>query len=189
MGVLFQVSAEEMVELRNRIFTERGVPNLLLNGYEKAPFSSSWNGKEDFGGYNYEFCRLREGYLEFLHIYITKGDSWIEMQLNVFEIHPPITFMEELQEISHIKYILPPAVRTSMRLRFDDYIWIPIITPFCFRKHKIGRFFTRWGLNREVKKLEHLIAKDMAHINAFVSRWHELHIPYRMDREGNIIEK
>lgn len=76
-----------------------------------------------------------------------------------------------------------------MWLRADDYIWIPIITSFCFKKYKLGRYSSRWRLYFQIRKLEKLIAEDMVHIDSFVGRWHELHTPLKVDWERNIIEK
>ncbi len=189
MGLFFKISPKEMVEIRNKIFLDKGVDPLVFNGFEKAPFHSSWNGKNNHHGCDYEFCRLQKGYLELLHVYIIKGDQWIQIELNVFELYPTITALEELKEINHIKYLLPPTNRTRMRLRADDYIWIPIITSFCLKKHKLGRYNSRRRLYLQIKKLEKLIAEDMVHIDSFVGRWHELHTPLKVDWEGNIIEK
>lgn len=188
MGLFFKVSDKEMQNIRNKIFLEKGIPSLNKNGFEKAPFSSCWNGKNNLNDFTYEFARLNDTYLEILGVYIAKGDKWIKIKLNIFELHPYIKSLKELEEINHVKYLIPPANLTAMRLRLDDYIWIPIITPCFFKEHKIGCYNSRRGLNRRTKQLGKLIEKDMTNIDSFVSRWHELHVPPKVDWEGNMIE-
>lgn len=188
MGLFYKVSDKEMLNIRNKIFLEKGLPSLNKNGFEKNPFSSCRYGRNNLNDFDYVLCRLTGYYLELVLIYIARGDSWIKIKLNILELYPPITSLKELGKSPGIKYWIPPASLTTMRLRSDDYKWIPVITPCFFKEHKIGSYNSKYGLNRQIRKLGELIEKDMTNIDSFVSRWHELHIPSKVDWDGNVIE-
>lgn len=188
MGLFYKVSDKEILNTRNKIFLENGLPPLIKKGFEKTPFSSCRYGRNNLNDFDYALYRLTGHYLELVHIYIARGDKWIKIRLNIFELKPPITSLKELEKSSGIKYWLPLSSLTSMRLRSDDYKWIPVITPCFFKKHKIGSYNSKYELNRQIRKLGKLIEKDMTNIDSFVSRWHELHIPSKVDWNGNMIE-
>ena len=61
----------------------------------------------------------------------------------------------------------------------------PIIYMLFLPEHKIGRYFTKSGYERRVKKLQKLIKADMQNIDKFILRWHELHKPNKTDLYGN----
>ncbi|MBK5720198.1 hypothetical protein JGH11_04870 [Dysgonomonas sp. Marseille-P4677] len=189
MGLLFSISDKEMVKVKNQIFIEKGHPALLESGFEKAPFTSCWNGRDSHHGFSYTYCRLKNHFLETIDVHIIKGDKFIQLYLNIFELDPQVKYLEELKDSNYLNYIIPPNRLNRMRLRSDDYVWIPIITLCCFKKHKIGCYNSRWRLKRQIKKLEKLIEKDMSNIDSFVSRWHKLHIPKKIDWNGNILER
>ena len=54
-------------------------------------------------------------------------------------------------------------------------------------EHKIGKYCTKRGFNKEVLRLGDLIEQDMTNIDSFVNRWHELHKPNVVNWEGNKI--
>lgn len=190
MGLLYKVSDKELLSVRNNIFKEVGIPALESNGFVRSPFKTSWFGQYYGGieGYPYEFCRLSAGeFLEMIEVYIVKGDKYIQIFLNIFELEPSIESLSDLKDYEGIKYGMPPNSLTKMRLRNDDYKGPPLFYMLAFPEHKIGRFYRKTGYEREVSKLKALIKKDMINIDSFVERWHELHKPNKTDREGNRI--
>lgn len=80
-------------------------------------------------------------------------------------------------------YKLPNAL-TNMRLRIDDYFFIPLFR-MLGKQHKIKSFYTERGFNRRVKRLGDLIENDLTNIDGFVARWYELNKPLITDWEGN----
>ena len=185
----FKLSDKELVEVRNRIFLERGIPRLKQNGFAKSPFSTSWFGRNNLGDYTYELCRLSEGsVLEFITTEIIKGDRWIQIFLNIFKLLPPLSSLDQLIGLEGTHYDLPPNSKTKMRLRCDDYKGPPIFHMLFLPKHKIKCFHSRSGFEKRVKELGDLIEKDMTNIDRFVKRWHELHEPSIVEWEGKRIE-
>ena len=89
MGLFYKVSEKNLLELRNKIFLDKGIPALYNNDFERSPFSTSWFGKDDLQGYSYELCRLTsQNQIEIINAYIARGDSWIQLYLNIFELKP-----------------------------------------------------------------------------------------------------
>lgn len=183
MGIFYKVSDAKLVEIRNKIFRENGIPALEKNGFRRSPFSTSWFGKDDIGGFTYEMCRLSENSrLEIIETIIARGDRWIQIYLNIFELHPQVTFLEQLKGVDGIQYGMPPNSLTAMRLRVDDFKGMPL---FNFVKHKLKSFRSESGLNKRAEALGKLIEKDLTNINSFIKRWHELHQPNSTDWSGN----
>jgi len=92
MNLFFSVSDKEMVRLRHEVFEERGIPALTQSGFSRSPFSTGWFGKNNAGGYSYEFCRVAdESRLDMILVYINKGDRWVQLHLNVFDCIPRLT--------------------------------------------------------------------------------------------------
>lgn len=121
---LLNISDKELLEVRNKIFFESGIPALENNEFVKSPFKTSWYGQYDrnISGYSYELCRLtKQKHLEIITAYIVKGDKWIKIFLNIFKPQPELKSLFELEKRNGIKYDLPPNSITKMRLRSDDY--------------------------------------------------------------------
>lgn len=188
----YRVSTKNIVEVRNKIFLERGLPRLKENGFVESPFSTSWFGRDDHGGYAYELVRLTEtNQLEYLSVYIPRGNKWIQIYLNIFELSPPIKSLDQLKGLDGINYFLPPNSRKEFRLWGDGLggIFHRIFYLLIIKPHKLGRFCTKWGFHRKVKKLGNRIEKDMRNIDYFVKLWHKHHKPNVVDWEGNVIEE
>lgn len=188
MALFYKVSDKELLTIKHKIFKEGGIPALEKNGFTKSPFSGIWFGEYDSNirGYSYELCRLsNQRYLEIISVDIVKGDKWIQIHLNIFELKPNINSLKELSGIDGMQFHLAPNNRTSMRLRIDDFKGMPLLR---FVEHKIGPYYTKNGFEQEVEKLRELIKKDMTNIDEFVKRWHELHTPLVTDWKGNKIE-
>lgn len=182
MALFYKISDKELLEARKGIFLKEGIPALEKNGFSKAPFSTSWYGKNNLGDYTYELCRLRgQATFELLVIHISSGDEWIKIYLNIFELSPSLTNLTELQGKVGTYFHLPPSILTQMRLRIDDFKGMPI---FRTKEHKLGRYYSQSGLQKRIKELSVLISSDLNNIDSFVVRWYDLHTPIVTDWQG-----
>ncbi|MFY8035233.1 MAG: hypothetical protein ACOVMN_11985 [Flexibacteraceae bacterium] len=187
MGLFFTETAKKLLFLRNEMFKEVGIPELKRNGFIKAVFSSINFGRNNLGDFTYNITRLSDGNLEYLTIHICRGDKSIQVYLNIFELFPKPNSIDDLVGVDGIQFLLSPNNRKEFLLRSDEYKGPPIFYSF-HPEHKIGTYYTRSGLDKEVLKLRNLIKKDMSNIDYFVKKWHEVHIPNKTDWEGNILE-
>ena len=185
MSLFYKVSDKELVKLKNNVFTERGIPALIKNGFSQSPFSTSWFGKDDLGGYTYDFCRISDGSrLEWIFVDISKGDRWVQLDLNIFRLHPTVVSIEQLKDVGGLQFHLPPNSITEMRLEPPDgfiFVGLP--------QHKIRSFFTKAGLERRLRQLGDLLQNDLENIDSFVERWVEEHGPLDTDWEGHVIKQ
>lgn len=190
MGLFYQVPDKELLEIRKKIFLEKGIPQLKRKGFEKSPFSGSWYGRNNLGDYTYEFCRVSNpSNLELIVTHISRGDSWIKIFLNIFHLKPEINSISQLNGMDGIQFDLPPNSITNMRLRSDDVEGIPLFNyHFMFGGYRIRSFHSKKGLQRRTQKLSQLIEKDLGNIDSFVKRWHELHRPLVTDWAGYRID-
>jgi hypothetical protein len=189
--MFFKVTDKQSLKDRNEIFKEVGIPALENKGFLRRPFKTSWFGEYYGGikGYNYEFARIsNKSEIEIIDACVMKGEYWIQIKLNVFELFPKIEEIVQLKNYEGLSFGMPYNSIKEMRLRVDDYKGPPIIHTFS-PEHKIGSYYTENGYKKELEKLKSLIKKDMKNIDKFVKRWHELHKPNLVDWEGNIIEK
>ncbi len=172
-SVFFRVPEAELLERRNDVFVERGIPALRWNGFSRSPFRGTWFGKDDTGDYEYELCRLsNDAQLEIISVYISSGDTWIKIHLNVFALRPDVHSLERLEGVDGLKFHLPPNSISKMRLRIDDYRGMPL---FRTKEHKIGRYHSQSGFERALRALGDLIEHDLSNIRYFVERWFEMH--------------
>lgn len=192
MGLKYKVSDKELLEIRNKIFKEEGIPGLLSNGFEADPYKTSWHGEYDksIQGYIYQFSRLTQGrYLERIQVYIMKGEKWIQIFLNVFELNPNLDSLAILKNLEGLGFSELSYRKTRMRLRIDDFKGMPLFRSIFFPEHRLGDFYTENGYISEINKLSKLIRSDMQNINDFVKKWHELFSPNKTDWEGNSLKK
>lgn len=189
MGIFFNVSEKQLLADRNNLIKEVGVPSLLKNGFMKSPFSGIWFGEYDNNvkGYSYELCRLTNNLLGIIDFSVLKGEPWIKIHLNIFELEVSPNQVNDLNGKDGINFHLPPNSLTKMRLRSDDYKGPPLFYMLFLPEYKIGSYYCKSGYNAEIKKLKRLIKADMENIDDFVKRWHELYKPNLTDWEGNII--
>jgi hypothetical protein len=190
MGLIYKVSDKEILNVRNEIFKEVGVPSLIENGFVLSPFKTAWHGQYDRSGkgYYYIFSRLSaEHNLEQISVSIFQGEKWIQIHLNVFELSPSINSLSLLKDLDGLEFGTPDKISTRMRLRSDDYKGPPLFYMLFLPEHKLGKFYTKKGFEKEVEKLKRLIQSDMQNINGFVERWHELHSPIKTDWDGNSV--
>jgi hypothetical protein len=137
---MYRPSNKEILEVRNDIFLKFGLPALRKNAFEQSPFSNAWFGKDNCGDYSYYFCRLnRDGALVICNVYITQGDRWIKIKINIFFPQPTVQSLGDLKGCDGLRYGLPPNSRSEMRLRVDDRKCIPLFYLFG-KEHKLGTY-------------------------------------------------
>lgn len=186
--IFSNISEKQILAARNKLFLSHGLPALEANGFFKSPFSYSHFGRNNIGGYSYDFCRIpNASLLECITVHIVTGDTYIHIYLNVFRLSPDCDSTNMLKGREGTQFVLPPNSLTLMQLRCDDYHFIPVYTVLFARSHNIGLYFTKCGFNRKLKSLEKLIKKDMENIDHFINRWHEIHKPYNTNWDGEII--
>lgn len=191
MGLFYKISEKELLLTRDRIFLDKGLSSLKNNGFNRSPFSTAWFGKNNLGDLTYELCRVRkDSILEMVVTHISKGDQWIKVYLNIFRLSPNLRSLEQLQGVDGLQYHLPPNSLTKMRLRSDGIKGVPLLDyHFMFGGHKIRSYYTKTGYDREIRELSKRIEKNLANIDSFVERWHELHQPNLTGWEGNRISQ
>lgn len=192
MAIIYKASDKDILQVRNEIFKEVGIPALLENDFEFSPFKTSWHGEYDrsIRGYVYDFSRLNGNkILENISVHIISGERWIQIHLNIFELNPNVNSLSFLKESEGLEFGTPDKVSTRMRLRSDEYKGPPIFYMLFLPEHKLGNFYSQKGFKKEVHKLKKLIESDMKNINHFVKRWHEKFVPFKTDWEGNKIAK
>lgn len=187
----FKISDKELLTTRNTIFRDYGIPELEKNGYIKSPFKTSWFGQYDpnIRGYSYELCKLTDqNQLHFISATMFKGEKRIKIDLNIFELHQKLNSILDLKDCDGINFHMPPNDSTTMQLRSDDYKGPPLFYMLFLPEYKLGRYKTQTSFEKQLNKLRDLVKKDMANIDLFVKRWHELHQPNVTDKEGNILK-
>jgi len=174
MSFFYKPTGKEILNIRNKIFVECGTTALNNNSFIKSPFSTSWFGRNNLGDFTYDFIRLKDKTrLEFLQVHINKGDVYIKLFLNVFQLDNQIQSINDLDGRDALKLSLPPLSLSQMRLRSDDYKFIPIITVLFYTEHKLGMYITKKGFDSKIGKLRNLIRKDCQNIDRFTKRWDE----------------
>lgn len=183
MGLLYKVLDKELLKIRNEVFLKKGIPRLKEKGFIKSPFSTAWFGKNNLGDYTYELCRYsNEEHLEIITTHISKGDRWIKIFLNIFELSPQLKSIDDLNCLGGLEFCLAPNKMTKMRLREDDFKGMPL---FNFVHHKIGSYKSKSGFEKRIHELGNLIERDLNNIDSFVKRWHEIHEPLVTDWQGH----
>jgi hypothetical protein len=183
MNLFYKVSRKEMLALRDGVFKERGMPFLIKKGFSKSPFSTSWFGSDDIGGFTYEFCRISKNHmLEMITVRIIKNDKWVKFYLNIFKLSPGIRTLDQLEGIDGLQFHLPPNSKSLMRLSPPDGIIFAGLP-----QHKVRYFFSREGLKRRLRHLGDKIEEDMKNIDSFIGRWLENYEPNITDWSGNAI--
>lgn len=185
-----KISDKEVLDARNAIFKDYGIPELEKNGYAKSPFKTSWFGQYDSNirGYSYELCKLtNQNQLHFINASMLRGEKRIKISLNIFELNEKLNSLDDLKDCDGINFKLPPNDSTIMELRYDDYKGPPLFHMLFLPSYKLGNIKSKSSFDKEVRKLADLVGKDMANIRSFERRWHELHRPRTTDVEGNVI--
>ena len=189
MGLFFKVTDKISFVTRNRIFEEKGIPLLNRIGFKKSPYINSCFGKYDSSLNIYELCRLTSSFqLQMVIVYIHKRDKWIQIHLNIFQLDSSIKSLNHLSSFEGKKFKIPPNSISQMRLNVNDFKGVPLFNfDFMFRNHKLRSSFTKWGFNRNSKKLEKRIIADFNNFEKYVGRWNNLFEPLKTSVEGEII--
>jgi hypothetical protein len=189
MDIFFKVSNKKLLDIRNRIVAERGIPALKKNGFVQSPFHSHWYGRNNLGDFTYTLCRMSKTfYLEMITIHLSRGDKWVKVFLNIFQLDPIPSSLDALEGSDGLNYSLPPNSLTRMRLRMDDRRTIPLFSyDSMFGGHRLKSFYSEQGLKKRAEQLGKLIEKDMTNIDSFIKRWHEIHRPNVTDWDGNLL--
>ena len=151
--MFYSKTDKQLLEIRNTIFIEEGIPALEKNNFELDPFKTSWHGQYDTGiqGYIHQYSRLKEEiYLERIQVYILNNERWIQINLNIFELNPRLDVLSKLNNYEGIKLGVSPNNLTEMRLRSDDYKGPPLFYMLFFPEHKLGKFNSKTSFNKEV---------------------------------------
>lgn len=188
MGTFYTVKDKQLLNDRNTLFKEVGIPAILRNGFTVAPFKGSWHGEYDksIKGFIYEFSRLtNNNHLERIDVYIINAERWIQIYLNIFKLALQLNSVLDLKELEGIKFGIPPNSLSKMRLRCDEYKGPPLFYMLFLPEHKVGFFYTKSGYEAALVRLKRLIALDMENIDDFVKSWHQLQKPNVRDWEGN----
>jgi hypothetical protein len=186
MGIFYSVSDKTILEAKNKIFVNKGLSALKVNGFERSPYKGELFGKNNLGDYTYSLCRLdSNSQLECIETHITKGDTWIKIFLNIFQLTPTVKTLEELKGLDGMQFFLPPNSKTRMRLRTDDFEGVPL---FRTTEHRLKAFYSESGFHKRIEELGELIESDLNNIDSFIKRWHDLHKPMVTDWEGKKIE-
>jgi hypothetical protein len=172
MTLLFRATDKEVLNDRNKIFLLNVLPTLNRKGFLQSPFSTSWYGRNNLHDFSYELCRLsnENKYIEL--IYISRGDNWIKVYLNIFKLDQPISSLKLFEDIDALILILPPYNLTNMRLRIDDYKGIPL---FRTKEYKLNLYFSKNVYEKSLFKLGELIQSDMDKIDLFIEKWYSIY--------------
>jgi hypothetical protein len=185
MNIFFNPSSKEKLLALNEVFQKKGVPALINQGFIKSPFTASFYGKNNIGSFTYDHCRLSSNSeLHCLTTYLSKGSSWVQTFLNVFQLNPCITDISNLVGLNGIQFRLPPNTISRMRLKIDGYRLIPLFRDMYVKQHKLGNYYTKKGFENRLLELGKLLEKDLNNIDYFVKQWHEIHKPLLTDWEG-----
>jgi hypothetical protein len=172
MGMFYKAPKKELLEIRNKIFLTKGIPALEKKGFEKSPFLGAWYGRDNYKNFSYELCRLNaNSQIEIINTYIIRGERWIQIHLNIFQLESKINSLSELKGVDGIQLGLPPNSVTEMRLWCDD--GIPLFNCNFFR-HKMKKSYTKCGLRKNIENFGKIIEEDMNNINFFVQKWHTM---------------
>lgn len=190
--MFYKVSQKNLLLIRNSIL-QRAIPTLEGNGFERAPFTGALFGRNNLGDFTYKFARLSNSHLEIITIHICRGDKWIQVELNIFELSPVPKKLSELRKIDGIAFWLPPDSQTAVRIDLDLYErnFIQEIINFVFSKneYRIKSFCTHSGFVRRQSELEELLKRDFKNIDLIIEKWLKKYTPLKTNWDGKPILK
>ncbi len=188
MGLFYKATRKEILEIRNTVIRDIGIPTLEKKGFKKSPLSTSWYGKDDIHGFTYYLCRLTgDSILEDIEIQIARDDRWIKIILNIFKLQPNVDSLDRLTGVDGLQFKLPPNSLTTMQLRTDDIKGPPIFRLGYSFGHKLKSYYTKRGLTKNIKTLTRNVEIDLNGIDNFIRRWYELHQPLTTNWTGHQI--
>lgn len=182
--MFYKISTKRILSIRNNILIN-AISILKEQGFERSPFVSSLFGRNNLGDFTYDLARLSNSYLELITIHISKGDRWIKVYLNIFDLAPIPKTLSELNKSKGIAFRLAPNNRTQMRLdielpkrNFIDFI-------FPRKEYRLKPFFSHSGLIYRQRELEKVLKYDFENIDLKIGMWYKVHTPKRTDWDGN----
>ncbi|WP_342644486.1 hypothetical protein [Mucilaginibacter sp. CSA2-8R] len=186
MCLFYKVPLKQLQQDRKDIFVNIGIPALERNGFQKSPFPVDWFGRNNVGSYDYTLYRLNvQGHLEMIRTQVSRGDRWIKVFLNIFDVKPRLESLDKLKSEDGLQFHLLPNSFTRMQLRSDDFKGMPLFNTV---QHKLKSYYTKRGYQRSISRLSKLIEKDMKNIDRSVNRWHELHQPLVTGWDGKKLD-
>jgi hypothetical protein len=188
MGLFYKATDKELLTIRNQIITENGIPSLQKLGFKKSPFSTAWFGRNEHGDFNYELCRLIDRELQIIDLYVARGDRYIKVHLNIFNLSPELNSIDQLNGLDGIQFHIPPNSISNMHWRLDDIKGIPLFKLNYMSGHKLSGYWTKSGLTQATEKLRNTIILDISNFEYFHKRWHEKFSPLTTTWEGMKIE-
>lgn len=191
MKLFYRASLKEMVDSRNKIFVENCMPILFEKGFVQSPFSTSHFGR-DMRDFTYDFIRINNSLLETMQVQIVRGDKWIKIFLNIFDVQPKLTSTKEaekkLKEKDGMQFVLPPNSLTTMQLISDSFDGMPLLNyRWMFKDHSLKSYFTEKGFHRRMQQFSRLIEGDLKNLDWFISFWHKKYKPFVTNHEGKFI--
>lgn len=182
----YKASEGNMLESIGKEFEARAVLKLMQNRFIHSPFSTSWFGKNNLGGYTYEFCKLlSSGHLQWLTVHIPRGDRSVSVFLNIFALSPAPESLEELSGLNGLKFAIRPLKDTSMNFREEDR---GLQLLFHVNSYRVGRYFTKRQFEQKIAILGDKLERDFSNIQYFVNRWYKTRgNPQITDWEGRVL--
>ncbi|WP_207431470.1 hypothetical protein [Sabulibacter ruber] len=188
MGLFYKSTDKELLTIRNKIVTESAIPSLEKLGFKKSPFSTAWYGRNEHGDFNYELCRFIDGELQIVDLYVARGDRYIKVHLNIFNLTPELDSIDQLNGLDGAQFHIPPNSISNMHWRLDDIKGIPLFSLNYMSGHKLGGYWTKSGLTKAKEKLRKTIIHDIANFEYFHKCWHAEYFPLTTTWEGMKIE-
>jgi hypothetical protein len=112
MGLFYKASDKELLNIRNQVVLEIAIPSFQILGFRKSPFSTSWFGRNNHGDFNYELCRLLNGELQIIDLYVARGDRYIKVHLNIFKLSPDLYSIDQLNNVDGLQFHLLSATHS-----------------------------------------------------------------------------
>jgi hypothetical protein len=177
-----------LTEVMNGIIQNVALPILTKKGFVPSPFTENWYGKDNLHSYTYDLFRLSgRSELEYLSIYVNRGNMEIDLHINVFLPSPPIGSMEALNGLSIFPFILPPNSKSLLRLGSDEFGKIPLFRIFREEDLRMGVPRNQTALSRRTEKLTSTIGRMCSRVDESFLRWHKRHSLRAVDWKGEPI--
>lgn len=179
---------EQLLRL-NAVVDKQAIPVLLQKGFSPTAFVEPWHGKDNLGSYTYYLWRQSSGStLHLINLYASKHNMRIDITLNVLIVKPDLRSLAELSNSSILNFIVPPTSSTTMTLNQDEYRFIPIVTPmFVWKRMGLGTSRNEAQLERRIKIVSENVLNMCTNMDKLFVRWHELHVPNVVGRDGALI--
>ncbi|MCM1141749.1 MAG: hypothetical protein NC453_24530 [Muribaculum sp.] len=167
------------------------LPILEKQGFVRSPYLYSEFGFHAGLGYEYDLVRLRGTELDQINIRISFGHGWFSILFNIIELNPTPDTVEDLKgKVGGRDYMFPDkngCENLAYQIFYPSHccwlFWLP--TPLYRLKYR----FTKWGKQRQIRKVTNLLAKDFGRIDEAVEIWHKRHKPIVVDWDGNKLDQ